>query len=330
MSETEGPQAAPAGGLTWLLLMHQIPPKPSYSRVKVWRRLQRLGAVAVKNSVYALPAGEQAQEDFQWLSKEVTAEGGDAFLLEARFLNGIHDDQLVALFHEARNADYEQIASDAQALIEKVEGRAAPESEGRVRLEAEGARLKRRLAEVERIDFFAAPKRDQAREAVSECLMRLQPATPGHERRKEAVMAEHGKVWVTRVGVKVDRIASAWLIRRFLDPEARFEFVPAHGYEPKPGEVRFDMFEAEYTHEGDECTFEVLLRKLGPDDAALKTIAEIVHDIDVKDGKFGRPETPGFELMLAAIALHPGDEVRIERGSAVLDDLYALFKESAD
>ncbi|MBU6430270.1 MAG: chromate resistance protein, partial [Cyanobacteria bacterium REEB65] len=234
-------------------------------------------------------------------------------------------------FHEARNADYDQLADDARTLLDKLADRATLESDGRLRLEAEGARLKRRLADVERIDFFAAPKGEVAREAVSECLMRLKP-TPGkgHDVPKDAEMKVRGQVWVTRVGVKVDRIASAWLIRRFIDPEARFEFAPAHGYVPKPGEIRFDMFEAEYTHEGDECTFEVLLRKLGPDDAALRALAEIVHDIDVKDGKFGRPETPGLERMLAAIALHPRDEVRIERGSAVLDDLYALFGQSSD
>ncbi|HVG44561.1 MAG TPA: chromate resistance protein ChrB domain-containing protein, partial [Longimicrobium sp.] len=136
-----------------------------------------------------------------------------------------------------------------------------------------------------------------------------------------------GRTWVTRSGVFVDRIASAWLIRRFVDPEAHFRFIGEAKHRPAPDEVRFDMFEAEFTHEGDRCTFEVLLERLGlHDDGALAAVAEVVHDIDLKDGKFGRPETPGIELLLAGIArAEPDDERRIERGAALFDALYASF-----
>ncbi len=112
-----------------------------------------------------------------------------------------------------------------------------------------------------------------------------------------------GSVWVTRQGVHVDRIASAWLIRRFIDPEARFKFVPAKGYVPEPGELRFDMFEAEFTHEGDRCTFEVLLARAGLADPALAAIGEIVHDIDLKDAKFGREETAASRTWSRASAV---------------------------
>jgi len=132
-----------------------------------------------------------------------------------------------------------------------------------------------------------------------------------------------GRVWITRTGVHVDRIASAWLIRRFVDPEARFRFVPAKGYRPEPGELRFDMFEAEYTHEGDRCTFETLVRRFGLRDPALRAIAEIVHDIDCKDAKFGRAEATGVERLLAGIARkHATDATRLRRGAAVFDNLY--------
>jgi hypothetical protein len=134
-----------------------------------------------------------------------------------------------------------------------------------------------------------------------------------------------GRTWVTRTGIKVDRMASAWLIRRFIDPEARFKFVPAKGYRPEEGELRFDMFEAEFTHEGELCTFEVLVQRFGLTDPALRAIAEIVHDIDVKDAKYGREEAPGIGQLVAGIAAaHPDDEVRLERGAALFEDLYAV------
>jgi hypothetical protein len=132
---------------------------------------------------------------------------------------------------------------------------------------------------------------------------------------------------VTRKGIHVDRMASAWLIRRFIDPEARFKFVPGKDYRPLPGEVRFDMFEAEFTHEGDRCTFEVLIRKSRLDDHALRAIAQIVHDIDLKDSKFGRSEAPGIARLVAGIALvHREDDERLAHGSAVFEFLYECFR----
>jgi hypothetical protein len=136
-----------------------------------------------------------------------------------------------------------------------------------------------------------------------------------------------GRVWVTRQGVQIDRIASAWLIRRFIDPAARFKFVPGRAYSPRAGEVRFDMFEGEYTHEGDRCTFEVLLARAGLDDPALGAIGEIIHDIDLKDGKYGREETAGIRNVMAGIASSQrDDEQRLARGAAMLDDLYEYFR----
>ena len=135
------------------------------------------------------------------------------------------------------------------------------------------------------------------------------------------------RTWVTRTGVKVDRMASRWLIRRFIDPEARFKYVPAKGYRPEPGEIRFDMFDAEFTHEGDRCTFEVLVQRLRLDDPALVPIAEIVHDIDLKDSKFGRQEAAGVDRLIAGIALaHGDDEARQAQGSVVFENLYQSFR----
>jgi hypothetical protein len=246
----------------WLLLMHQIPAKPDYLRVKLWRRLQRLGAVSIRNAVWALPVTEETREDFQWLMGEIEADGGDAVICEARFIAGLTGEQVTLL--KAAAPDGETVRQD----------RSDPETSG-----------------------------------------------PG------GADVPRGRTWVTRRGVKIDRIASAWLIRRWIDPEAHFEFVDPGSYEPRPGEIRFDMYEGEYTHQGDACTFEVLASTFVAADPAIAAIAEIVHDIDYKEPKYGRPETGGVRLLvLEGICRNEiSDEARLEKGFLLLDILYGAF-----
>ena len=314
----------------WLLLIHQLPPTPSYLRVKVWRRLQSVGAVAIKNSVYALPRNDQTREDLEWILREIVKDGGEASLCEAQFVDGLRDEQIEALFHAARDADYGRIATDIRELERKLPRRRALSAERRTELEAEVVRIRRRVAEVVAMDFFGAP----GREATEGLLRALESRIHGDDPKRSPSSAPRrtleeyrGRTWVTRQGVHVDRIASAWLIRRFIDDAATFKFVAAKGYRPEKGEIRFDMFDAEFTHDGDACTFEVLLARLGLEDAALRPIAEIVHDIDLRDAKFGRPETAGVETLIAGLALgHRDDDARLARGAAMLDDLYEYFR----
>ncbi|TMA68396.1 MAG: chromate resistance protein [Deltaproteobacteria bacterium] len=292
----------------------------------MWRRLQALGAVAIKNSAYVLPRTDQAREDFEWVLREIIKQGGEASLCEARFVDGLRDDQVEALFNAARDAEYGGIVAEARRVADNLpSGEALPEGR-RPQLEAEVARLKRRLAEVSALDFFGAPGREAADGLVASLEARAQR---GLERMADGRQLGdlHGRTWVTRKGIHIDRIASAWLIRRFVDPGAAFKFVPARSYRPEPGELRFDMFEAEFTHEGDLCTFEVLLARVRLDDPALRPIAAIVHDIDLKDAKFDRPEAAGIDRLIAGIAMrHRDDEDRLARGAAVFDDLYEYFR----
>ena len=314
----------------WLLLIHQLPPKPDYFRVKIWRRLQRLGSVAIKNSVYVLPKNDQTQEDFQWVLREIVEGGGEASLCEARFVEGLSDDQVEALFQAARGAEYDQVAEEAHRLAEMPLPDRPVEETRRTQLEIDLARLQRRLAEVVAIDFFGAPGREAAEGLVSGVAGRVRDKRLGKQIMTATVTRREdfqGKLWVTRKGIHVDRMASAWFIRRFIDSDARFKFVPAKGYKPLSGELRFDMFEAEFTHEGDRCTLEVLIERTGMNDPALNPIAEIVHDIDLKDSKFGRQETAGIDRLIAGIAMaHKDDETRLARGAAVFDDLYEYFR----
>ncbi len=314
----------------WLLLIHQIPPKPDYFRVKVWRRLQRLGAVAIKNSVYVLPLSDHAQEDFQWLARQVTEEGGEASVCEAGFLAGLSDAQIERLFEAAREADYAAIAAEAREIGAALSRDAGLEPEARSKAQADVARLRRRLAETAAIDFFDAPGRQTAEGLVADLEKRLsRPEELQAEGQGSPASEFRGRTWVTRKGVHVDRIGSAWLIGRFIDPQARFKFVPAQGYHAESGELRFDMFEAEFSHEGDRCTFEVLLERFKLGSQALRWLAEIVHDIDLKDGKFGRPETPGVQRLIEGLCrTHKEDDARLARGSMLFDDLHAALAQA--
>lgn len=255
----------------WLLLIHSLPPKPLYLRAKIRQRLVKVGALALKNSVYVLPRNDDTLEDFQWIAQEARAGGGKAFVAEAEFLDGIDSRCLIARFRK-----------EAEEMLRKV--KSAPGKRG-----ASAVRL---------------------------------PSG----RRPDLTK----RVWVTRRGVKIDRIASAWLVRRFIDPAARFRFVDPQKDARRPGELRFDMVGGDFTHEGDRCTFETLRFRAGVSDAALQAIAEIVHDVDLKDGKYGRADAAGVkQLVEGLIATHATDEGRLERGFALFDDLLASFRASS-
>lgn len=293
---------SPANQPTWLLLIHQVPPKPDYLRVKIRRRLHSIGAVPLKRTVYALPTSDQAREDFEWLAREIADLGGEATVCEATFLDAVTGRRLVEALRADRSADYGEIAARARRESSDVE------------------RLKRRLAEVAGLDHFGAQGKADAEAAI--LALERRDTTQDRPERPEGEM--HGRTWVTRQGVHIDRIASAWLIRRFIDRDARFRFVPPKGYVPEAGELRFDMYEGEFTHDGDRCTFETLCRHFTLRDRALNAIAEVVHDIDCKDDKFARPETAGLKVVVNGMCrAHPDDETRLARGAAVLDDLYA-------
>lgn len=328
-SPQDGTSGVGASSAPWLLLIHQIPPKPDYLRVKVSRRLQRVGAVAIKNSVYALPRRSETQEDFQWIAREIRESGGEALIAEAVIVEGLRDEEVRALFHAARDAEYSELLADARALRKGAARRRSTLAvASRRRLEQEFAKLRRRLETISAIDFFNAPQRATAGALLADMQRELMDGRAGGEqvRAGEVRGPFRGRTWVTRRNVHVDRIASAWLIRRFIDPEARFRFVDPERYVHRKGELRFDMYEAEFTHEGDACTFETLAKRFVPEDSALLEIGEIVHDVDCKDAKYQREEAPGLARMISGIAAaHEKDDARLVRGAAILEDLYAAF-----
>jgi hypothetical protein len=316
---------------SWLLLIHQLPPKPPYLRVKIWRRLQALGAVALKNSVYLLPNTEEAREDFEWVLREIHKERAEASLCEAKLIEGLTDDEVRGLFLRAREEDYRSLAADIRKFVhEALSSRARSLSdEARAGAEAALLRFRKRLAGIAKIDFFGAPGREAVEGLIGGLEQRITPGSPGSSASSAGSLSiadVQRRTWVTRKGVHIDRIACAWLIRRFIDKHPTFRFVSARGYTPAPREIRFDMFDAEFTHDGELCSFEVMLRAFDLKDPALRALGEVIHDVDLKDSKFGRDETPGVDHLITGIAwLHGDDEARLEHGGAVFDALYNYF-----
>ncbi|WP_176590817.1 chromate resistance protein ChrB domain-containing protein [Sphingobium sp. EM0848] len=303
----------------WLALLHQLPAKPPYLRVKIWRRLQAIGAVPLKNAVHVLPRSPESEAAFRDLLEEITASGGEAIMIEARLLVGQSDSDVRLLFDTARDADYDEIAQAARRLLET-----GPASGPDI------TKLQRRLEEVGRLDFFGAHGRQEAEAALAE-LDRQRYQHPDVSRSEPSDVSEPlnllGRTWVTRSGVHVDRIACAWLVRRFIDPDARFKFVDSRHYDPVDGEFRFDMVDAEFTHEGDRCSFETLLLRASlTDDPALVAIGEIIHELDIGDGKFARPETAGVGAMLSGVCASTDDDLqRIAMASDTLNQFHAFF-----
>jgi hypothetical protein len=299
----------------WLILVHRIPPRPLYLRAKMRQRLEDAGAIAVKNAVYLLPHSPDALEDFQWIAQEIEAGGGDAHLFAGDFVDGVANDAAVAQFNETRNADYDAVTADAHAALKSPKLAAGTYT-----------KLLRRLEEVKRIDFFDAPRKRDAEKALATIEKRLRQGQTNGQKEETRMMKKspelRGKTWVTRPGVKIDRMASAWFIRRFIDPKARFRF--ADPSTPKrDGELRFDMVGADFTHEEDRCTLETLVGRVGLPDKGVRAIAEIVHDLDLKDAKFERAEAAGVRLLLDGLMKRTdSDEERIDRAMVIFDDLH--------
>ena len=326
--------AKPDNKREWLLLIHLLPPKPTSLRVRIWRKLQKLGAVSLKNSVYVLPFGEKTHEDFQWLKQEVESAGGEATVLRAGSVEGATDDELVALFRGQRAEEYARVTAELDGLAGAVRGqrKGGHLSPGRLSShEADLSRLHQELERIIAVDFFLADGRATALAALERCREALRlpqgdgaRGAKGRASRGSGLDPEQyqGRRWVTRKRPHIDRLATAWLIRRFIDKRPRFLFVE-DGARVEGG-VHYDMADAEFTHRGEDCTFETVLKEFGlAADPALAELAEIVHDVDLKDNKFNRLEAAGLDAALRGLGELLKDDRKLMRQAGVIfDGLY--------
>jgi hypothetical protein len=309
----------------WLLLGHQLPTLSSNARVKTWRRLQQIGAVPARNSVYVLPNTEQCREDFEWMRSEIVALGGEATVFAADAISEGGTDDIIAMFRQAREQEYRDLKTEVDRLLRnrKMKRQLGSSREGSA---ARSLRtLRDRFSAIEYIDFCEAPARGDA--AAS--LQMLEQAVHGRRQTSAAMpnvlspVGYHARRWVTRPRPGVDRMASAWLIRRSIDPNATFGFTDR----PSGADVPFDMFTGEFSHHGELCTFEVLAERFLLKSAAILKVSQIVHDLDMKDKKYDLPEAAAVGRMVEGLrALHADDATLLEHGIAMFDALAHSFQ----
>ncbi|MGH7339608.1 MAG: chromate resistance protein ChrB domain-containing protein [Candidatus Rokuibacteriota bacterium] len=305
-----------------LLLLVGVPPTPSSLRVRVWRRLRSLGAVPLKRSAYLLPDTPERYEDFQWLAQEVQRDGGEATLIKVQQIENVSAGEVLRLFHEPRDEDYKRLAIRYRKVLQGLDRKSASKN---ARLQEELARLAKDHQRIRDIDFFDAPGGAEVR--------RLEEAIAMRARRPEIVRREErptldlsklrGRRWVTRPRPHIDRIASAWLIKRFIDTEAEFVFAEPAAF-PSDA-VPFDAPGVELSHQGEDCTFETLIKRARLRDRRLVRLAEIVHEADLRDGKFAHEEARGIDVAVRALlAASPDDAQVLTQGMALFEGLYAI------
>lgn len=280
--------------MTWLLLLYALPVKRNSARVNLWRKLKKFGAVQLKTSAYVLPDDATQYERFQWLSKEIRDAGGEATLIRVAEIEGMSQEQIVRLFNEARTTEFKE-------LVEVCRRAMASRNRGKDRaLETELQRCQRRFREIKETDYFQSPAWHDAQMVLRRLEKLLAPGTAAANQPKLDVKKFVGKIWITRPRPGIDRAGSAWLIRRFIDTKAQFVFKMDASNDGSA--LPFDMADVEFSHHGDDCTFETLTKRFGIRDAAVQKIAEMVHDADLEDGKFQRPECIGINAVLSGWA----------------------------
>lgn len=300
--------------MAWLLLLVRLPATHQVERVAIWRKLKKSGAILLQTSSYVLPDQPTCHETFQWLTQQIRDAGGDATLIRAREIEGLTNKKLVTLFNAARAKEYAALRELARSLAQP--RRRTSSSVGNL------DRVRKQFREIRQTDFFNCPRAQDV-----EMLLRKLDAPQGGERRPLRAKPRnyHNKIWVTRPRPEIDRVGSAWLIRKFIDPQAKFSF--AHNVPAQHRVVSFDMLDGDFTHRGDDCTFETLLKSFGIRDKALHKIGEMIHDADLDDGKFERPECVGIDRVLKGWGREgiPDPEI-LRRGFQCFDALYAFLR----
>jgi hypothetical protein len=300
--------------LAWLLLLVRLPATHSAERVAIWRKLKKSGAIQIQTSTYILPDDSPRYETFQWLTQHIRDTGGDATLVRVREIEGLSNERLIELFNAARAKEYALLREMLRPLMVKP-GRTS-NFEGRL------DRIRKQFREIKETDFFGSSKAKD----VEMLLLRLEET---HQRPKTQPRLERrdfrDKIWLTRPRPEIDRVGSAWLVRKFIDPKAKIIFGNKRG--PNRRVLTFDMLDGDFSHDGDDCTFETLLRRFGIQDKAACKIAEMVHDADLGDDKFQRSECIGVDRVLKGWGREDvSDQEILRRGFQCFDALYTFLQ----
>jgi hypothetical protein len=316
--------------MRWLTLLTSLPRTPTRHRVGVWRKLQRMGAVRLRGAGWILPETPETTELFQWLVQEIQSFRGEATLLRVDRIETMTDEDIAALFHKVRAPEYQAVIQGCREILRHLDRYPAGHHRSIPQLRGKLDGLKRELDRVQSIDFLKAPAAERARSLWETTAKRLRaagtrPRATGRGRHRTS-LPPRGSTWVTRPRPHIDRIASAWLVKRFCDPEAKFAFADAADAARKG--IPFDVLGADFGHHGEDCTFETLVKRFGIKDRRVKVIAEIVHEADLHDGKFTRNEATGVDLAInALVEATPDDDELLAGGMAIFEGLYTVLKQ---
>lgn len=323
----------------WLLLLFELPASRSNLRVKIWRRLRKAGALNLKAGVYMLPKNAEAEEDFEWLRQTLADAGAPATFMMARTSTDAEHEAIIRQFRDLHAQGYRDLIARLEKLAAKAKAVAGGNGwEKQRELLREQQEQQERLTGILKVDYFPSRFTEEAKRKMESVKKRLRAKSPGvRPSPLESVAlkndkAYQGKTWATRKGMHVDRLASAWLITSFIDRKAEFAFVDARlAKSVPPPHIPFDMGGAEFGHHGEDCTFETLIKIFGlTEDPALLALAEIVHDVDIKDGKFGREEAAGLDWTVRSLRMASKDDVALlKEGVKLFASLYAGLQAEA-
>lgn len=290
----------------WLMLLFSLPATQATKRVEVWRKLKKFGALTFRSSGYLLPKTPANLERFEWLSSAIRKYRGQASVLELHSIDDLPSEELRRLFVQESSKEYELVLKQLKKLKRQAPGI---------------TRLRRRLQEIVEVDFFGSPLRSKVETAIAALEA---PPREADISRKHAKRQFAGRVWVTRPRPGIDRVSSAWLIKNHIDADARFAFT--NNVKSLPEAIPFDMFNVGgFTHQGENCTFETLCKEFGIRDRKIRIIAEIIHDADLNDNKFGRGEGFGLDRVLTGWASQGlPDEELLRRGMELIEGLFSV------
>ena len=308
---------------SWLFLLFNLPAKQSSDRVKFWRRLKKFGALQLKSSTYVLPDEPVHYERFQWIAKEIVDSGGEATLVRVKDIEGMPYVAVVALFNDARSRDYDELVEPLNLLIKDTKTRKkSPEA-----FANQLQKLRQRFQEIRDIDYFESSRGEDLHRLLQKAESLGPPIERPESKNRLRIEDYRSKLWITRPRPEIDRVGSAWLIRKFIDPDAKFVF--ANTPSETPEAIPYDMFEVEFSHHGDCCTFETLIERFGIRDRAVRRLAELIHDADLEDDKFHRLEGFGVEQIFKGLAKQGlTDHEILSKGFECFEALYAQFKRS--
>ncbi len=297
----------------WLLLLYGLPTKKGAARVNLWRQLKKCGALPLKTSAYLLPDKAEHHERLQWLAQQVRDSGGEATIIHVTEIEGLGSEDIVRQFNEARASDYGTLLAALNGLIAGNKKRLGETFT--VDLE----KLTRQFEVIRKVDFF-----DCSRAQDAQMLLKRAAGLQSAKAKSAPLLTAKkfvGRTWLTRPRPEIDRVGSAWLIHKFIDPKAKFVF----GTDPREhgDAIPYDMFDVEFSHHADDCTFETLVKRFGITDKAVLRIAEMVHDTDLQDGKFQTTECVGVDQVLKGWAkIGMDDDELLKRGGECFDALY--------